>query len=217
MTQKKKEEVHCGLCQIPVPGDWNEHVNSEGHQIKLRNFGGLASMTQRRISIERLKAVNPNMVPMAEKLANDVDKKMENLLTGKKGYNIYEPDDLEKQDGFITPEGDWYSCDPVYHTAFAIDYLEMFKDHLRRTDKKLLTALIAHIKKYDTAKDYLVDDSGWVSVTVGLTDNYVQPGKKGFTFAQKKTLKKWFLKFKKPFRAEGDIVTDEYHDFFIES
>ena len=99
---------------------------------------------------------------------------MENILTGKKGYNINEPDDLEKKDGFITPDGEWYSCDPVYHDAFAGEYLERFEKHLRMTDKKLLKTYEQHRKLYGTSKDFLVDHNGWFCVTVGTIRWYAQ-------------------------------------------
>jgi len=202
MTKERDNRVSCGLCNKYVDGDWEEHEQSEEHQQKLKNLGGINAMTQRRVATSEMVSGDPNMVKIAEKLADSVDTKMENILTGKKGYNIHDFDDLKKEDGFITPAGDWYSCDPVYHNAFAIDYVEMVG---------------IQIKKNDTAKDYLVDIRGWLSVTVGLTDIYMQSSKKGITYAQKKTLKRWLKKFKHPFHINRVLVDDEFHDFFSDN
>ena len=213
--EKRDTRVSCGLCKKYVDGDWDEHCNSEEHQQKLKNLGGINALTQRRIAIDRLKTVNPGMAKIAKNLADSVDKKMENVLTGKKGYNIYNPDDLEKQDGFITPEGEWYSCDPVYHAEFAYDYVKKFNQPLLDANEELAPSLQLNEKKIITAKEILIDSLGWTSVTVGLTDIYIQPGEK-ITYAQKKTLKRWLKKFKHPFHINKVLVNDEFHDFFSE-
>lgn len=210
----EERRVHCGLCKVFVDGDWREHEQSEEHQTKIRNLGGMDAIIKRRIAVDSLRIANPKMAKMAEQLNDSVEIKMENILTGKKGYNINQPDDLEKKDGFITPDGEWYSCDPVYHDAFAGEFLERFEEHLQN-DKKLLNTYKRHRKKYTNAKTYLIDHNGWFSVTVGLTDVYMVESKEtGTTPQQKKTLKRWFLKYKLPFHLNGELVNDEFHDFF---
>jgi len=210
----RDDRISCGLCKRYIDGNWDEHVNSAEHQNKLNNLGGANAITQRRIAIAEMVSGNPDMIKIAEKLGDSVDTKMENILTGKKGYNIYGYDDLEKEDGFITPDGNWYSCDPIYHIAFAGDYIKMLKEHFKETNKKLLTSLESEIKKHTTSKDYLIDELGWLSVTVGLTDIYMQPSKNGITYAQKKMLKCWLKKYKHPFHINRVLVNDEFHDFF---
>jgi hypothetical protein len=210
-----ERRVHCGLCKVFVDGDWREHEQSEQHQTKIKNLGGIDALIKRRIAVDSLRISNPKLANMVEKITQDVDTKMENILTGKPGYNIYKPDDLEKKDGWITPDGKWYSCDPVYHDAFASDFLEWFEEHLKDTDKKLLKAYHRHRKLYKTDKEYLQDHNGWFSVTVGLTGVYMAASKEGITDEQKKTLKRWFQKYKLPFHLNGQEVNDEFHDFFV--
>ena len=201
---ENKRERYCGLCQVKVEGSFEDHVASKEHQDKLKAMGGMDSIIERRMSTDRLRMTNPGMAKVADRLFDNVSTKMENLLTGKKGYNVMAPDNLEKQDGFIDRLGQWYSCDPVYHEEFAYDFTHTFE-------------MKDNIDDYKTKKDYLVDYKGWVCVTVGLSGNCVLLSKLGITHPQRKTLKKWFIKFKKPFRIEGKDVNDEFHDFFEET
>jgi len=200
-----KEKISCGLCQIYIEDgdDWEKHVNSKEHQQNLANLGGAKAIVERKMFADKIIGNNPEMKKAADKLFDDTNTKMKNILTGKKGFNIHEHDDLEKPDGFIALDGKWYSCDPIYHLAFASDYVREL-------------CVTYDEKEYTTKKDFLIDHEGWMSVTIGLTDVYMQPSKKGITYAQKKILKKWLIKFKRPFHIEGQEVNDEFHNFFSE-
>ncbi len=207
------EKIFCGLCKVEVE-NWKDHENSEEHQNRIRNLGGINSIVKRKVAIDQLRFKNPELADTADRLFDTTNKKIENIMTGKKGYNIYESDNFEKPDGFIDKDGKWYSCDPIYHSAFANDYIKMVKENLGKLDKNLLKEFNEKTKEFTTHKDILIHNN-WISVTVGLTDTYVQPGEI-ISYKQKKTLKKWFKKYKKSFRVNGQVITDEFHDFFQE-
>lgn len=150
------------------------------------------------MKFDELKAINPRMGKIAE---NTFDR----MFTGKT-YDINNPDDVERDSGFIDKEGNWYSAEPMEHEPFAHDYLVKNK-LVRKKDTGVLSC-----------KDELIKDYGWIAVTVGGLGIYVIGGK--FSREQRQTLKKWFKKYGHVFHPIGDIdsyddITDE-KDFWFE-
>ena len=211
-------DVRCGICDIWMDvSEWEEHTNSEEHKNKIKNLGGIDAMLERHMVTTRIGAETGDM-EMADKLAKQIDRKMERIITDRKSYDISHSDDFKFVSGYINGEGEWFSCDATDHEIFADDYLERFQIHLTKYNKKRLLNTIKQYRKdkTKTCKDFLIDRLGWVSITDGLTDVYITSEENGINRKQRITLKKWFLKFKKPFRYNGDVIGDEYHDFFQE-
>lgn len=119
-------------------------------------------------------------------------------------YDIDNPDDIEKMNGFIDKEGNWYSVDYIKHNEFARDYL--IKHKLQGTEV--------------TSKDCIIKDYGWIGVTASGMGVHVVGGR--FNKKQRETLKKWFTKHKKHLRSfylQGDPefmgdVKDENDSWF---
>ena len=85
-----KEKISCGLCQIYIEDgdDWEKHVNSKEHQQNLANLGGAKAIVERKMFADKIIGNNPEMKKAADKLFDDTNTKMKNILTGKKGFNI---------------------------------------------------------------------------------------------------------------------------------
>jgi len=119
-------------------------------------------------------------------------------------YDIDNPDDIEKSNGFIDKEGNWYSVEHIKHNDFARDYL---------TKHKLDGTEI-------TSKDCIIKDYGWIGVTRGAVGEYVIGGK--YNKKQRKTLKKWFIKHSiRSFCPQGDNdfmynISDKNNSWFDE-
>lgn len=145
-------------------------------------------------TMDRLRQMSPRMADLAEDT-------MDRLITGTKTYDIKNPDDIDRDSGFIDKEGNWYSAEPMEHEPFAYDFITKHK--LKGTEL--------------SSKDTLVKDYGWIAVTVGAVGIYVVGGR--FNRRQRQTIKKWFKKYKHTFHPIGDMdsyddITDEKDKWF---
>lgn len=119
-----------------------------------------------------------------------------------KGYDIGLSDKFSLSTGYIARNGKWYSCFPQEHIPFAQDYLKKYYPHL----------------KY--AKETMLDELGWISVSEVSLGYFVQVGKKEINSKQRLTLKEWFKEYKIPFKVQGvkedyGEIDNEYDDFFV--
>ena len=149
-------------------------------------------------TMDRLRQMNPRMAEIAEGT-------MDRLITGTKTYDIKNPDDIDRDSGFIDKNGNWYSAEPMEHEPFANDYL-LEKKMIKKKSNGVLSC-----------KDELVKSYGWIAVTVGAVGIYVVGGR--FNRKQRQTIKKWFKKYKHTFHPIGDIdcyddITDEKDKWF---